>query len=177
MEGGLAGAVAYHFALPRLCTSDDMNENQRKRIYDKTCSLSFTVFPIVTGITCLVGSLLRQMSWLDMCEAIESTMISSLFYFFPGALLGYWLAGKVRSVTLKVIFAASCPLLPLLLMMTAAYVVCMSEDMTRNFHAFPAGKFVPMFLLPYFLGIAVYTVLIHRLYKKSPLNQCEYASK
>ena len=144
-----------------------MNENQRKRIYDKTCSLSFTVFPIITGTTCLVESLLRQTSWLDTCEAIESVMISSLFYFFPGALLGYWLAGKVRSTTLKVIFAASCPLLPLLLMMTAALIICMNENMTRDFHAFLAGKFVTMFLIPYFLGIAVYVSLIRRFYKES----------
>ena len=144
-----------------------MNENQRKRIYDKTCSLSFTVFPIIMGTTCLVESLLRQTSWLDTCEAIESVMISSLFYFFPGALLGYWLAGKVRSTTLKVIFAASCPLLPLLLMMTAALIICMNENMTRDFHSFLAGKFVTMFLIPYFLGIAVYVSLIRRFYKES----------
>ena len=144
-----------------------MNENQQKRIYDKTCSLSFTVFPIITGITCLVESLLRQMSWLDTCEAIESVMISSLFYFFPSALLGYWLAGKVRSTTLKVIFAASCPLLLLLLIMTTAYTICMNENMARNFHASLAGNFVTMFLIPYFLGIAVYVSLIRRLYRES----------
>ncbi len=144
-----------------------MNENQQKRIYDKTCSLSFTVFPIITGITCLAGSLLRHISWLDTCEAIESVMISSLFYFFPGALLGYWLAGKVRSTTLKVIFAASCPLLLPLLIMTAAYIICINENMTQNFHAFLAGKFVTMFLIPYFLGIAVYVSLIRRLYRES----------
>lgn len=144
-----------------------MNENQQKRIYDKTCSLSFTVFPIITGITCLVGSLLRHISWLDTCEAIESVMISSLFYFFPGALLGYWLAGKVRSTTLKVIFAASCPLLLVLLIMTTAYIICMNENMARNFHASLAGNFVTMFLIPYFLGIAVYVSLIRRLYKES----------
>ena len=80
---------------------------------------------------------------------------------------GYWLAGKVRSVTLKFIFAASCPLLPLLLMMTAALIICMNENMARNFHAFLAGKFVTMFLIPYFLGIAVYVSLIRRLYKES----------
>ena len=119
------------------------------------------------GTTCLVESLLQQTSWLDTCEAIESVMISSLFYFFPGALLGYWLAGKVRSTTLKVIFAASCPLLPLLLMMTATLIICMNENMTRGFHAFLAGKFVTMFLIPYFFGIAVYVFLIRRLYKES----------